>query len=158
MIPMIQKEIVDNRKWISDSDLLEIVALSETTPGPVAINAATFVGFKVAGYMGAILATIGVVFPSFFIIVIISGILQMFKDNRILQAAFMGIRAGVLALIIKALYSMYKKCPHNAISYVIMATSFVAVAVFNVNVIWVLIGCAVLGLVSSYIMKDASDK
>ena len=71
MIPLIQKETVENKKWITDDDILEIVAIAESTPGPIAINAATFVGYKVAGFWGAFFATIGMVVPSFAIILLI---------------------------------------------------------------------------------------
>ena len=78
MIPIIQKEIVENKKWITDDDILEIIAIAESTPGPIAINSATFVGYRVAGFFGAMLATLGVVLPSFVIILLISFVLRDF--------------------------------------------------------------------------------
>ncbi len=153
MIPLIQKEIVEKRNWITDDDILEIVAIAESTPGPIAINAATFVGFRICGFFGALFATLGVVIPSFFIILCISFILKEFQSTKAVQYAFNGIRAGVLALIIKALWSMYKKCPKNIISYIIMTAAFVITAFFNVDVLIVIIGCAILGLVSSIVIS-----
>lgn len=152
MIPLIQKEVAENKKWITDEDILEIVAIAESTPGPIAINAATFVGFRVAGFFGAFFATLGVVLPSFLIISVISLILKEFENLKAVKYAFFGIRAGVLALLFKALFSMYKKCPKGVISYIIMALSFLAVAVFKVGVLYVIIGCAAVGLISSLIM------
>lgn len=76
MIPLIQREMVDNKGWISEKDILEIVAISESTPGPIAVNSATFVGYQVGGVMGSFLATLGVVLPSFVIILAISFVLQ----------------------------------------------------------------------------------
>ena len=150
MIPLIQKEMAENKKWVTDEEILEIVAIAESTPGPIAINAATFVGYRVAGFWGAALSTAGVVLPSFLIISLLSFVLQKFSDLQAVKYAFWGIRAGVLALIVKALRSMYRQCPKNAVSYGIMALAFVAAAVCGVNVLWVIIGCAVLGLVSSF--------
>lgn len=151
MIPLIQKEIVEKKKWMTNEDILEIVAIAESTPGPIAINSATFVGFKVAGFFGATLSTLSVVLPSFLIIMGLSFVLQQFENLKTVQYAFWGIRAGVLALIIKALWSMYKQCPKNVCAYIIMALSFILVAVFKINVLIVIAGCAVFGLVSSLI-------
>ena len=135
MIPLIQNEVVEKHKWITDDDILEIVAIAESTPGPIAINAATF----------------GVVLPSFVIIFIISSILREFENMRVVQYAFNGIRAGVLALIIKALWSMYKQCPKNVVAYIVMSAAFILTALFNVNVLIVIIGCAAFGLITSTI-------
>lgn len=153
MIPLIQKEIVEKRKWITDDDILEILAIAESTPGPIAINAATFVGFRICGVVGALFATLGVVIPSFFIILGISFILKEFQSIKAVQYAFNGIRAGVLALIIKALWSMYKQCPKNIIAYIIMAAAFVLTAFLNVDVLIVIIGCAVFGHVSTIVIS-----
>ena len=149
MIPLIQKEVVDNKNWITDGDILEIVAIAESTPGPIAINAATFVGYKVCGFFGALCATLGVVLPSFVIIAVIAGVLNRFEDVKAVQYAFNGVRAGVLALIIKALVSMYKQCRKNALSYAIMGAAFVAAAILKINVLLVIICCAAAGLIAS---------
>lgn len=149
MIPLIQKEVVENKKWINDGDILEIVAIAESTPGPIAINAATFVGYKVAGFFGAMCATLGVVLPSFVIIAAIAGVLELFEDAKVVQYAFNGVRAGVLALIIKAMISMYKQCPKGPLSYAVMIGAFVAAAFLKINVLLVVIGCAAVGMIAS---------
>ncbi len=152
MIPLISKEVVENKKWITDDDILEIVAIAESTPGPIAINSATFVGYKVCGFWGAFFATLGTVLPSFCIILAISFILSEFQNIKAVQYAFNGIRAGVLALLIKALWTMYKKCPKNAVSYIVMGGSFVLTAILDLPVLAVIISCAVFGLVTSLII------
>ena len=149
MIPLIQKEVVDRKKWMEDKDILDIVAIAESTPGPIAINSATFVGYEVAGFWGAFGATFGVVLPSFLIILGISFVLRQFQHIRAVQYAFNGVRAGVLAMIIKALVSMYRQCPKNRISYIIAGAAFAAAAFLDVNVLLIIIGCAIAGLVSS---------
>lgn len=153
MIPIIQKEIVESKKWITDDDILEIIAIAESTPGPIAINSATFVGYRVAGFFGAFFATLGVVLPSFVVILIISFVLREFQDIPAVQYAFNGIRAGVLALLVKALVSMYKKAPKGLVGYIVMAASFIITAFFDINVLFVIIGCAVFGLATSLIAK-----
>jgi len=153
MIPLIQREASEKHHWVSDEDILEIVAIAESTPGPIAINSATFVGYRAAGVLGSVCATLGVVLPSFIIILTISGILRQFQENLYVQYAFRGIRAGVLALIVKALWGMYKKCKKNLPSYIVMGASFVLVAFLNVPMLAVLIGCAVFGVVTSFMAE-----
>lgn len=149
MIPLIQKETVEKHGWITGEDILDIIAIAESTPGPIAVNMATFVGFKVAGFFGAAAATFGVILPSFLIIFAVSYVLRMFEELQCVKYAFFGIRAGVTALIVKALWSMYKQCEKGAFQYFIMAAAFVSVAFFDVNVLCVIFGCALFGLLRS---------
>ena len=149
MIPIIQREIVENKHWLSDDDILEIIAVSESTPGPIAINSATFVGYRIAGFWGAFFSTFAVVFPSFAIISLISMLLREFSSLDAVKYAFFGIRAAVLALLIRALWLMYKKCPKNPASYFILAIAFILSAFFSINLIFVIIICALLGIIFS---------
>ncbi len=158
MIPLIEKETVEKHGWITHEELLEIVAIAESTPGPIAVNTATFVGKRTAGFWGAACATFGVVFPSFIIILIISGILEVFGSVKAVQYAFRGIQAGVLALILKALWSMYQKCPKGLVAYIVMAGAFVCTAIFNLPVVWVLVGCALFGLITSLLAQRREAK
>lgn len=152
MIPLIQREVVENKKWITDEDILEIIAIAESTPGPIAINAATFVGFRVCGFWGSFFATLGVVLPSFIIILVVSFILNEFQHFTAVKYAFNGIRAGVLALLMRALWTMYKKCPKSWVSYIVMAASFAITAFFDISALYVIIGCALFGLITSMII------
>ena len=156
MIPLIQKEAVEKRKWVSEDDVLDIVAIAESTPGPIAINAATFIGYKTAGLGGAFAATFGVVLPSFVIISILSVLLSMNIGLLPVKYAFFGIRAGVVALLFRALVAMYKKSPKDIFSYIIMAGAFVTVAVFKINVFITVICCAVFGLIYTLIRERGS--
>ena len=158
MIPLIQRETVEGRKWITDEDVLEIIAIAESTPGPIAINSATFVGSRVAGVPGAACATLGVILPSFVIILIVARLLDAFQHLRVVQYAFFGIRAGVLALILKAFWNMYKKCPKGAVSYGIAAGAFILAAILKVNVLVVILCCAAAGLVTSLIRAGREKK
>ena len=158
MIPLIQREAVENRHWVTDEDILDIITIAESTPGPIAINSATFVGYRAAGVLGSVAGTLGVVLPSFCIILLISYVLREFQDIKAVQYAFAGIRAGVLALIIKALWGMYKKCPKNAVSYIVMAAAFILAAFVDVSVLPILIGCALFGLVSTVVMERKAKK
>ena len=153
MIPIIENETSKKKKWIEPDDLIDVIALSESTPGPISICAATFIGFKLSGIFGAFCAVLGVVLPSFVIIYLISLFLRQFEELRAVKYAFFGIRAGVLALLIKAVISMYKKAPKNIAAYLIMAASMAAVAFFSANVIVVLVSSAVIGLAASLIAR-----
>ena len=153
MIPLIQKEAVENRKWVTDDDILEIIAIAESTPGPVAINSATFVGYRTAGFWGAACATFGVVLPSFVIILAIAYLMNSFMELKPVQYAFQGINAGVLALLCKALWNMYKKSPKGWVSYVVMGASFLLTSILKVNIFIVIVGCAVFGLATSMIAQ-----
>ena len=153
MIPLIQKEAGEKKKWISDEDLLEIIAIAESTPGPIAVNAATFIGSRVGGFFGAFCATFGLVLPSFLIILALSYLLKAFQELRPVAYAFRGVRAGVLALILKALWTMWKKAPKKVFSYLVMAAAFVCVAFLKIHVVFVIAGCALAGLVFSIITE-----
>lgn len=148
MIPLIEEQVVKNKHWMRREDLLDVTAIAESTPGPIAINAATFVGSKVAGFSGALAATFGVVIPSFGIIYVISFVLKQFSHLKVVQYAFAGIRAGVLALIILALVSMFRACPKKAMDYLIMAFALLGIAVFRMNAIYVILLCALIGVIT----------
>ena len=158
MIPLIQREAVENKGWISEDDIHDIIAIAESTPGPIAINSATFVGYRVAGVLGSACATFGVVLPSYLIISVIAYLLREFYEYRVVRYAFYGIRAGVLALIFKALYMMFKKTPREWAAYAIMAIAFLVSAFVDINLIFVIIACAVFGLVYSLIIEKRRSK
>lgn len=158
MIPLIQKEAVEVNGWVTDEDILEVIAIAESTPGPIAINSATFVGYRACGVLGSVCATLGVALPSFVVILLISGILDRFQQVEAVRYAFNGIRAGVLALLFKALWTMYKKSPKGWAAYVIMAGAFVLTAFCKVNVLRVIIACAVFGLVTATVAERRAKK
>ena len=158
MIPLIEYETAERRKLIEKNEISDIVAIAESTPGPIAINSATFVGYRTCGVLGSVAATLGVVLPSFVIIYAISFVLRQFQELAVVQYAFQGIRAGVLALLCKALWGMYKKNTKNWVSYIVMAACFILTGLFDVSVLPVLIGCAVFGLVTAKIMARRAQK
>lgn len=158
MIELIKEESVRKHHWISEEDILDVVAIAESTPGPIAINSATFIGYKIAGLQGSLAATTGVVLPSFLIIYAISFILRQFENFAGVRYAFFGIRAAVLALILQALLSMYHACPKGKMEYILMTAAFVAVAVFDCSVLVVIVCAAVVGVACSrLIRKDAKE-
>ena len=103
MIPLIQREIVEKHKWASDDDLLAIVAIAESTPGPLGVNMATYVGFTTAGIPGGVIATLGLVAPALIIVLIVARFLQKFRQSKVVDGVFYGLRAASVALITAAM-------------------------------------------------------
>lgn len=152
-MPLIQDQVVTAHGWLSMPEFTDLITISQMTPGPIAINSATFVGYQVCGTFGAFCATVGVVLPSFAVIYAISFVLRQFSELTVVQYAFNGIRAGVLALLLKALLSMYRQSPKGAAAYAVMAGAFVLTAFCGVDAVLVILLSAAVGLVSSYLMK-----
>ena len=109
MLSLIQKEVVENKKWATDEEVLDYYAVAQCTPGVIAVNTATFIGYKQKGVLGAVAATFGVVLPSLIIISIIAAVLQNFMQYEIVQHIFGGIRVAVAVLIVNAVITMGKK-------------------------------------------------
>lgn len=151
MLPMIQKEIVEEKKWATEEEVLDYYAVGQCTPGIIAVNTATFIGYKVQGIIGAIVATLGVVFPSLIIITIIAALLKNFASYAIIQHAFSGIRVVVIALIISAILKLAKTSIKNSITLIIAILAFISVAFVNLSPIYIVVAAACVGLISKLI-------
>ena len=162
MISLIENECIEKKKWITNEEFLNCVALAESTPGPIAINSATFIGYKVAGFVGSLFATLGVVLPSFVIIFLISLFFNNLLEIEVIANAFKGIKVGVSLLIISAGIKMFIKAEKKPIPLIIIFTTIVAmilIDVFSVNfssIFLILIG-AVVGL-TIYAINQYRDK
>ena len=152
MLPLIQAD-VQAKGWMTAKELVNFIAVSESTPGPFAVNVSTYVGAELAGLPGAFCATLGVVLPSFLVIYAVSFVLRQFSDLAVVQYAFNGIRAGVLALLLKALLSMYRQSPKGAVSYAVMAGAFVLTAFCGMDAVLVILASATVGLLSARMAK-----
>ena len=144
MLALIEGEVVDKKHWLTHAELNEVFAIAESTPGPIAINTATFIGAKRLGIFGGIVATLGVVVPSFAIIVALSYIIDLVKDNKWVGFLFRGIRVGVLVLIAKAVLSFFKNMRKTIFSFALCITAFILVFLVKVDVIYVILGTIVL--------------
>ena len=153
MIPLIERDVVTKKQWMKDEDLLDMVALAESTPGPVAVNAATFVGRQVGGYAGAAAATLGVVLPSFLIILAVGYLLQMVMHSRLVRNAFLGIRASVLVLIASAMISLLRKMQWSKGGVCLLIAALTAVAFFDVSPILVLLAAAGAGIAAGAVRR-----
>jgi len=146
MLPMIQREVVDKRGWATEQEVMDYYAVGQCTPGIIAVNTATFIGYKQKGLVGGIVATLGVVFPSLVIITAISAMLQTFAGNQIVQHAFAGIRVAVAALVVDAVVKLWKKGVVDAVSVVIYILAFAATAIFKLSPIYSIIIAATVGI------------
>jgi len=146
MLPMLERECVEKHAWATQEDLLNYFAIGQCTPGVIAVNTATFIGARTRGFLGAVIATLGVVTPSILIILAISALLNHFADIPAVQQAFAGIRVAVCALILNAVIKLFRQSVKNIASILLAILAFAAVAVFDVSPVFVVIGAALVGL------------
>lgn len=151
MISIIEMETVDKHHWCTSEDIMDMIVIAESTPGIVAINSATFIGFKMAGIVGGILATLGVVLPSFIIISALYFALDAFLANIFVAAAFRAVRACVVVLIAKAVMTLFKQMQKNLFAYIVCVLSYVIATFTNFDVIWLILIGAVIGLIFTLI-------
>lgn len=147
MIPLIEREMVEGKGWINREDIVDILAVSQSLPGAIAINSATFIGYKIAGMAGAISATLGVILPSVIVITVIASVFVAFKENMIVQKVFAGIRSAVVALIAVAAWNIGKSSIKDAIGLIIAIGAFIASVIFDIHAIYIILGGIVLGLI-----------
>lgn len=147
MLSLIQKEVVENKKWATDEEVLDYYAVAQCTPGVIAVNTATFIGHKHKGILGAAAATAGVVLPSLIIITVIAAVLQNFMQYKIVQHIFGGIRVCVAVLIINAVLTMGKKAIKDRLCAVIALLSFIVSVIFpSVSPVFIVLAAALLGI------------
>ena len=147
MIPILEREIVENRKWASSEELMDYYAVGQCTPGVIAVNTATFIGYKVAGPAGGVAATLGVVFPSVVIICLIAGILTNFADIPAVKSAFTAIRVCICVLIFNAVVKLWKGAVKDKAGLVLFLIVFVLSLFFDISPVVFVLFCALAGLV-----------
>lgn len=145
MIPLIEAEVVDKRNWISKEDFLDIIVISQTFPGALAVNSSTFIGYKIGGFLGAILALLGVVIPSFTIILIIASFFMQFRSNPIVDLVFKGISAAVPMLVLIAVLSISKSVKKNLHNFLITVISVIAITFLNIHPVFVIVAFGLYG-------------
>ena len=152
MIALLEDEFVDKRSWLNESEFLDMTAIAESTPGPVAINAATYLGYKLAGFKGALAASLAVCIPSFAIIYVISFFYERFQQITWVASAFKGIQACVVYLILSAGLRMFIKMKKNVFNvsiFAVVSVSFIFVSLFGISFssIYYILICGVVGVV-----------
>ena len=149
MIPQMQQIAVEEHHWLTDEEVLDCIAVSQSLPGIIAINMATYIGRKLHGFKGAVTATVGVVLPSFIIITLAVLVLGAIGDNKWVEGAFVGVKAAVCGLIFVSACRLGKQILRTPFQWIMMIAAFAAIGFFGVNAVWVILGAAVIGIIYS---------
>lgn len=146
MIPLIEREVVENNKWMDSQEFTDSLALCQSVPGAIAVNNAVFIGYRINGVLGAISAGFGVVLPSFLIIMAVASVFAQIKDISMIDSIFNGIRAAVVALILTAGLRLLSVTAFNLF---IIGLTFLGIAVLEINPIFVILGAITLGIMKN---------
>ncbi|MTI59469.1 MAG: chromate transporter [Firmicutes bacterium] len=147
MLPIIQKEIAEERKWASEEEIIDYYAIGQCTPGIIAINTATMIGYRQKGVLGALAATAGMVFPSLLIITIIAAFFQRFQEYQLVQNAFEGIQIAVIALILDIVLKMWKRSVKDYFGILVFVLGFLMLAFFRLSPVVVILSSALGGII-----------
>lgn len=162
MLPLIQRTIVTDKGWMNEEEMIDCVAVSQSMPGVIAVNAATYIGAQRKGFLGALAATLGVIMPSFIIIILAVLFLGAIGDNSYVDGAFTGIKAASCALILYAAYTLGKQVLKGKFEWIIAAAAFAAIVIFDVTALWAIVAGAILGVIrqayKSRAMKEGGGK
>lgn len=147
ILALMEDEIVHRRRWMTSDEMLDLIAIGESTPGPIAVNAATFIGYRIAGLIGSIAAVLALVLPAWLIIVLISGSYLLFRDNVWIAAALSGIRVAAIVLIIRACVRMLSKLKRTWFNSIMLCCAFYGVAVPSINAFYIILAALLIGIV-----------
>lgn len=159
MVPIIEDQIVIKRKWLSQEDFIDLLAVAQSAPGILAVNISIFIGYKLKGFKGAVISTLGSVLPSFLIILSIAMFFQTFKDNTYVEKAFKGIRPAVVALIAAPTFTMAKSAKISRYNIWIPIVSALLIWLLGVSPIWIIICAGSMGFIwGMYLKKKGANK
>ena len=160
MLPMLQRELVESKKWLTEEEILNYFAIGQCTPGIIAVNVATFCGYKRAGLSGAIVSTIGIVCPSWIVITLIAGSISRFSDIVWIQRAMKGVYVAVAALLARAVFTFGKKIITDFVTAGIAVGAFLAMSVWNISGILIVLAAGIIGFCAQIIRngKRASGR
>lgn len=147
MIPLIEEEIVVNKQWVKKEEVFDLFAISQSIPGAIAINTSTLVGYKIAGKLGAIAATFGVILPSFLIITLIATFFSTIAGSSVVKALFAGINGAVVVLILLAGIKMLKLAIHDVLSVIIAIVTVVLILFTDISPIYLIIAGGIIGFI-----------
>ncbi len=154
MLPILETELVEKRGWVTSEELIDWFAIGQSTPGIIAVNVATFAGYKRAGVVGGCVGTFGMVCPSIIIITVIAFFISNFADIIWVQKALTGINVAVAAILTSAVYKFSKKSVKNVFGFCLLVISFILIFVFNVNTIYIILGSAFIGVILAGLRGD----
>lgn len=146
MIPLLQAELIERKKWLTEDEIMDYYSIGQCTPGIIAVNVSTFTGYKLKGLAGAVVATAGIIAPSLIIIMTLANILNIFFDNPYVVHAFTGIRAVVIALMLDVVLGMWKKNIKDKYQWLIFVLAITVMIFLSLSPVWVVAGAAAFGL------------
>ena len=146
MIPLLQAELIERKKWLTEDEIMDYYSIGQCTPGIIAVNVSTFTGYKLKGIAGALVATAGIIAPSLIIIMTLANILNIFFDNPYVVHAFTGIRVVVIALMLDVVFGMWKKNIKDKYQWLIFILAVAVMIFLSLSPVWVVAGAAVFGL------------
>ena len=158
MMPMLQKELIEKKQWMTEEELIDYYAIGQSTPGIIAVNVATFIGYKQSGIIGGIIATLGIIFPSVVIITVLARLISSIDDFPWVQKALRGINVSVAALLTDVTINFAKKTAKNVFSIVLMVLVFCLVYFVKIPSHFIILGSALIGLCYYYICKAVAQK
>lgn len=147
MIPLIEEEVVNNKKWLGKEEFMDVLVVSQSLPGALAVNCSIFLGYKIGGLIGAIMALLAVILPSFIIIIIIAAFFMQFRNNYYVNAAFKGITAAVPMLVLVGAISLSKGLEKSTRTIVTIIVALIALTLFDIHPIIVIIVSAIYGVI-----------
>ena len=149
IVPLMKKRFVDKMKWIDEEEMLNMIAIAQSAPGPIAVNTSILIGYRMAGLPGAMLTVFGTVLPPLIILTVISFFYQSFRESTVVRALLKGMQAGVAAVIIDVVLGMTGKVlkGKQVFSILMMVAAFIATIVFEINVIYIILICGLLGAI-----------
>lgn len=154
MLPLIEKEMVESKKWIDENEIVDVLALSQTMPGAIALNCSTLIGYRLGGHLTSLFAMLGVITPSIILLTLIALFFNQFLDQTIIKAIFMGIRSGIVALIIKAGMRIAKSAVQDRLTLCICIFSIVGIIFINISPIVLIITGGLIGYLIYKIYPD----
>ena len=153
IVPLMQEQFVDKLHWIDEDEMLDLVALGQSAPGPIAVNTAILIGYQKDGVLGALVSTLGTILPPLVIMTLISYIYFFIRDNALINNILMGMAGGIAAIIVNAVYNMAKQIVvrRNLVQIIVMVLALAAAVIFQINIIYILILAASVGLITSLV-------
>lgn len=147
ILPILERELVEKRKWVTTEEIADYYAVGQCTPGVISVNTATFIGYKQKGIIGGIVATLGIIFPSILIISLIASFIETYKSLDFIQNAFNGITVCVGALIISAVFKLWKSSISDKLTFLIFIITFIISLIFNLSPLILLLFAGLIGII-----------
>lgn len=150
IVPLMRKRFVEDLQWIDEQEMLDLVSVAQSSPGPIAVNTSVMIGYRMSGVLGALLCAMGTILPPMLIISIISLFYNEFRQNRLVNGLMLGMQAGVAAVICNVIIDMAKKIvvSKRILDVLLMIGVFTAVFFFKINILWCILACGIIGYVS----------